>query len=265
MAQNSIKVFDNFEGTWKDVEGTAGDIIYYDTSGWTSFGSKGLALQANQIGAGIVDDTEFGYLNNVTSNIQTQFDNINDYGIIMDSEMYVSASNRRKTIPFGLSYPTSILVAYTMVSNTYVWQCVYLTKSATINYVRWYQITNGSFVATSYNGCGIYSHNNGTLTLEASTTNDATMWSGGGNTWRSKALSSPKFLTQGMYFICMAYSASSGTAPTIGGANTLNIAVKDNGYANTIKPTFTIASQTTLPTTTTGGTGLLASIGLYMQ
>ena len=91
------------------------------------------------------------------------------------------------------------------------------------------------------------------------------MWSGGGNTWRSKALSSPKFLTQGMYFICMAYSASSGTAPTIGGANTLNIAVKDNGYANTIKPTFTIASQTTLPSTTTGGTGLLASLGLYMQ
>jgi len=274
MATNSIKVFDNFEGVWIELEGGAKDVIAFnDASGWLSTPSKGFIewddingyLDASRMASGDVSNAEFNYLNGVTSPIQTQFNNINDYGLIMDSEMYVSPNFRRKTIPFGLPYPTSILVAYTMVSNTYIWQCVYLTKSATINFIRWYQIVNGSFVATSYNGCGIYSFNNGTLTLVASSANDPAMWTQGANRWNSKQLSTPTFLAEGMYFICMAYSASSGTAPTIGGANTLNIAVKDNGYANTIKPSFSMASQTSLPSTTTGGTTLLANFGLYMQ
>jgi len=274
MATNSIKVFDNFEGIWKDVEGGAKDIIAFnEASGWISTPSKSFInwsdidgyLDASRLASGIVSNAEFNYLDGVTSPIQTQLNKIDDYGLIMDGEMYVATNFRRKTIPFGMPYPTSILVAYTMVSNTYIWQCVYLTKSATITYIRWYQITNGSFVATSYNGCGIYSHNNGTLSLVVASANDPAMWAQGANGWKSKALSTPTFLAEGMYFICMAYSASSGTAPTIGGANTLNIAVKDNGYANTIKPSFSIASQTSLPSTTTGGTTLLANFGLYMQ
>lgn len=80
---NAIKFFDNFEGVWKDAIGSGGDIISFtDGSGWTSTPKKGFFnsddiqgfIGASQIGTGLVDNTEFNYLNGVTSSIQTQID-----------------------------------------------------------------------------------------------------------------------------------------------------------------------------------------------
>lgn len=86
----SLSTNDKGTGTW------ASDCwIYTNTSGVTSLAldennifdnystlssnvtsATGLVLAATQIGSGTVDNTEFGYLNGVTSSIQTQLDNI---------------------------------------------------------------------------------------------------------------------------------------------------------------------------------------------
>lgn len=94
MAQNSIKVFDNFEGIWKDVIGSADDTIAYtDASGWIGRPKKdfiqwddigGGYLDASRLASGNVSNAEYNYLDGVTSNIQTQINSKQDTGVWID-------------------------------------------------------------------------------------------------------------------------------------------------------------------------------------
>jgi hypothetical protein len=109
MAFNSIKFFDNFEGVWTDALGSGGDVIAYDdSSGWISYPSKGLTIDANQIADGSVSNTEFQYLDGVSGLIQTQLN-----GKLTDSE-WIDASGQ--TIS-GWASTTIKKIQYKLIGN----------------------------------------------------------------------------------------------------------------------------------------------------
>lgn len=108
---NSIKFFDNFEGVWKDAIGSGGDIIaFVDGSGWTSTPKKGFInsddiqgfIGASQIGSGNISNTEFEYLDGVSSSIQTQL-------------------NAKVSSPTWIDYSSSVTITgFSSLSATYI-------------------------------------------------------------------------------------------------------------------------------------------------
>ena len=68
---------------------------------------------------------------------------------------------------------------------------VWLDKAQTITGVKWYQTVAGNYTGDNYNGVGLYSYSGGTITLVASSTNDANIWKATANTVGSKAFTTP--------------------------------------------------------------------------
>ena len=127
---------------------------------------------------------------------------------------------------------------------------IYIPITTTITGVRWFQAQQGNYVADNYNGIGLYSYSGGTLTLQASTTNDGNTWKGTTNTWQTKAFSSTFSASVGIYYIACLYNTNSETtAPTIGAASSMaNAAVSNQDFTNSAKLSCAIGSQASLPT-----------------
>lgn len=76
----TIKYFDDFFGTWNDLTGGAGQLIGYTSDGWLNVEKKDWMnfsdisgfLGATRIATGLINDTEFNYLDGVSGAIQTQ-------------------------------------------------------------------------------------------------------------------------------------------------------------------------------------------------
>lgn len=158
----------------------------------------------------------------------------------------------------------------TLASQTFRIIAVYLPQAATLTGVKWYQATQGSYTGNNENRIGLYTYSGGTLTLVASTTNDATLWSTAAtNTVGNKAFSSTYAASAGLFFVGLLYSQSAQTtAPVLGNLPNLgNAAVASFDFTNSAKVAGTLASQTTLPTSQ-AMSGITASngvpyVGLY--
>lgn len=99
------------------------------------------------------------------------------------------------------------------------WVPVYLTVSATITGVKWYQQTAGSYTATNFNGVGLYGvdASNGVLTQLAVSADDGNIWKGVGGSFYSKAFTGTVALSPRLYFIALLYCQSAQTtAPVLG-------------------------------------------------
>lgn len=127
---------------------------------------------------------------------------------------------------------------------------VYLTKAATLTGVKWYQVTAGNYTGDNENRVGLYTYSGGTMTLVASSANDANLWTATSGTIASKAFSSTYAAAAGLYFVGFIYNNSAQTtAPVlgiIGSASTINT-VTD--FTNSAKTSGLISSQTALPAT----------------
>lgn len=144
----------------------------------------------------------------------------------------------------------NITSTYSLLTGTLMLTCVYVPEMSTITGVMWYQSTTGSFTAANYNGVGLYSHSDGTLTLIASSTSDDSIWKSTASTINQKAFSSSISVPSGVYFIgaLYNYTTTQTTQPVIGaGASVVNLAVQTFTLTNSNKFVSVLSSQTSLP------------------
>jgi hypothetical protein len=125
----------------------------------------------------------------------------------------------------------------------------YVDDTTTFTGAKWFQTTAGNYTADNYNGIGLYSYAAGTLTLVASTTNDAAIWTQTTATWGTKAFSAPYVAAPGIYFIGLLYNSSAQTtAPALGiGTSFVNAAITSLDFTNSAKMAGTLATQATMP------------------
>lgn len=143
---------------------------------------------------------------------------------------------------------------------------IYINYTSVITGVKWYQTTQGVYTGSNYNGVGLYSYSAGTLTLVASSTNDAIIWSTPlAGTFNSKAFSTPYTASPGVYFVAILYSSSAQTtAPVIGASTFLgsaNILIAD--FTNSAKLYWALNSQTSMPATLAMSSTILSGAVLY--
>lgn len=154
-----------------------------------------------------------------------------------------------KGYTFGLNNPG--VSSYTMVDGTVYFAKIYLDNDTTINSITVTETTQGDYTADAYNGIGLYTYNEGTLTLVASSVNN-------GNIWKTSyypvvyTLATPYAASKGMYVVGLLYNSSAQvTAPVL---------IAGSGYVSTHgfmtfgitgKVYTTLAGQTALPESTT--------------
>lgn len=113
----------------------------------------------------------------------------------------------------------------------------YLTTARSLTGVSVYCRTAGSYTGDNNNRVGLYSYSAGTLTLVASSTNNATLWTGAANTYLSVPFSTPYSAAPGMYFVALIYNNSAQTtAPAVASGTALfNANMASVGFTNSAK------------------------------
>jgi hypothetical protein len=142
---------------------------------------------------------------------------------------------------------------------------VYLKKPSTITGVRWFQAVQGNYTADDYNGVGLYSYSGGTLTLEASSTDDGDIWKGANDTWQNKDFSSPYVASAGIYYVGLLLNRSAHvTLPGIGVTSSSRAGTPPFDFTNSAFIHATKSSQTSLPATLSASTANVANIQRYV-
>ena len=131
---------------------------------------------------------------------------------------------------------------------------MYVTEPVTLTGMRVYVRTAGSYTGDNNNRVGLYSYNTGTglLTLVASSTNSATLWTSAANAGQTISFSSTYFAKPGIYFAALIYNQSAQTtAPGLASGVALNNAVMGStayGFSNSAK-LYGTSTGTDLPAT----------------
>jgi hypothetical protein len=164
----------------------------------------------------------------------------------------------------------NITVSTALTNQQLRLQAVYLPQSQSITGVKWWQTVNQSgHTPSNYNGVGLYTVSNGTLSLAASSSNSSTVWTQGANKINSASFATSYPASEGMYFVGMLYSVSTaGTPPTFGfTANVLSSLLLVMDFTNSEKINSTLNGQTTLPSplamSTTTGAQAAMWVGLF--
>lgn len=136
----------------------------------------------------------------------------------------------------------------TLTDGRIYFQAVYLPVATTLSGVKWYQVTAGSYTGDNENRIGLYSYSAGTLTLVASSTNDANIWTATSGTIASKAFSSTYAAAAGLYFVAYIYNNSAQTtAPVLGIINSASSINTVTDFTNSAKTSGLMSGQTALP------------------
>lgn len=146
----------------------------------------------------------------------------------------------------------------------------YIYVAQTITGVLWWQSVISSGTFDNNNKVGLYSYSGGTLTLVASSTNDANIWKTfANNTLGNKAFTTPYAAAAGQYFVGYIYNTSvTGTAAQFGGTtNAVAAGLQAMNFTNSAKLIGTVSGQTDLPATQamSGVTSVITTIwaGIY--
>lgn len=130
---------------------------------------------------------------------------------------------------------------------------VYLPRAKTLTGVKFYQHTQGVYTGDNNNRVGLYTYDGaGNLTLVASSTNSATVWSAAAsNTMVTVPFSSTYAAGAGLYFVGILYNNSAQTtAPALLGAGSMQNAAQGSLDFTNNGRLFSIAfSQTNLAST----------------
>jgi len=146
--------------------------------------------------------------------------------------------------------PTQATSAATFTDSQLRIVALFINKPQTLTGVKLWVRTQGSYTGDQNNKVGLYSYSGGTLTLVASSTNDADLWKASANTYQSIPFSSTYAATPGIYFVATLWNASSTTtAPAFGGVTLTNAAMADLGFSNSAKLYGLVNTQGDLPST----------------
>lgn len=192
---------------------------------------------------GTVSATELGYVDGVTSAIQTQL----DAKATDEMEIMALLGSTYKATTVGISLgEINATLAFSDAQIRFV--PVYLRKAQTITGVKWYQKVQGDYTADNNNRIGLYSYSGGTLTLVASCANDGNLWKATSETFGTKAFSSTYAASAGLYFVGLLYNQSAQTtAPSIGASTaTTNLASVSYDFTNSAKLFSFVGSKSDL-------------------
>jgi hypothetical protein len=144
----------------------------------------------------------------------------------------------------------------------------YIPEPVTVTGVHFTLYTAGVFTADNYNGFGLYSVSGTTYTKITETADDGNIWKTTANTLGTKAFPSPQTLTPGLYYVALLWNVNAPTtAPNI--ICHMSISTRTTWLMNNNgnRLSNTIAGQTTLPASETGGDlsgdGYIPAIWLY--
>lgn len=178
------------------------------------------------------------------------------------ADYWIPIQKAMGSIILAQSFPAiNIVTTPGLGSQSMIFQAIYLNKAQTLTGVKWYQATAFAGTGNQYNGFGLYSYSAGTLTLVASSTNDANIWKQTSNTYGTKAFSGTYSAAAGIYFIGILYCSSAvTTSPQWGGGNTaLSGAQTALDFTNSVAFVSSLSTVTALPTTQ-AASGLAATV-----
>ena len=157
-----------------------------------------------------------------------------------------------QTVDFPLQYCN---VASGLTDAQIRFTAVQLPVSTTITGVKVYVRTQGAYTGDNNNMVGLYAYAaaTGTLTLVASSTNTAALWTAAANAVLSIPFSSTYAATSGVYYVGIIYNNSAQTtAPALASGTALNNAAMAGtafGFSNSAKLYGSVNTQTSLPNT----------------
>lgn len=130
-----------------------------------------------------------------------------------------------------------------------------LSEPVTLTGLKVYARVQGAYTGDNNNRVGLYSYapGTGTLTLVASSDNNATLWTGAANSVQNIPFSATYNAAPGIYFAAILYNNSvQTTAPALATGTALNngaMAGTAYGFSNSAKLYGTVNTQTNLPST----------------
>lgn len=137
-----------------------------------------------------------------------------------------------------------------LVDGQIKYEAMYLSKAATLTGLKFYVRVVGNYTGDNNNRVGLYSYSGGTLTLVASSANNASLWTSAANAIQTIPFSSTYAASAGLYFAAFIYNNSAQTtAPTLESGVALNNLVMAStamGFTNSAKLHGT-SSGTDLP------------------
>lgn len=130
-------------------------------------------------------------------------------------------------------------VSTNMVDGQIKFTAVYLPKAATLTGIKVYVRVLGNYTGDNNNRVGLYSYSGGVLTLVASSTNSATLWTSAANAIQTIPFSSTYAASAGIYYVGFLYNQSAQTtAPALASGVALNNLVMGStalGFTNSAK------------------------------
>jgi hypothetical protein len=154
-----------------------------------------------------------------------------------------------ETVNFPLAYCNT---STAMVDGQIKYTATWIEKDTTLTGIKVYVRTAGSYTGDNNNRIGLYSYSNGTLTLVASSANNATLWTSAGNAIQTIAFSSTYAASAGLYVVALLYNNSAQTtAPSLASGTALNnlaMAGTALGFSNSAK-LYGTSTGTDLPST----------------
>lgn len=137
-----------------------------------------------------------------------------------------------------------------MASGRVYGALIYIDRDRTLTGLRFKQITQGNYTGSASSKVGLYTYNgSGTLTLVASSADDATLFKVAANTMGTKAFSSPYVATAGYYFAAVVWTSSATTtSPALGILNAANGTSSILDYTNGAKMFWYLSGQNDLTT-----------------
>lgn len=126
-----------------------------------------------------------------------------------------------------------------MVDNQIKYEVVYLPKAATLTGIKVYVRVLGAYTGDNNNRIGLYTYSAGTLTLVASSANNASLWTSAANAIQTIPFSGTYSATAGLYVVAFLYNNSAQTtAPALASGVALNNLVMAStamGFTNSAK------------------------------
>ena len=154
-----------------------------------------------------------------------------------------------KGVNLAIPQPGVITSGQNMTTNQVRFMAFYLNQATTLTGVKWANVQQGNYTANNYNGVGLYTANNGVLTLVDSTANDGNIWKATNSTFASKAFYTPYNAQPGIYYVGVIWSSSATTTtPGLGGLSIVGSTMSLD-FTNNNKLCGSLNGQSNLPST----------------
>jgi hypothetical protein len=172
---------------------------------------------------------------------------------------YTAMGSTIKGNGVAVEKPHNMTANGSLTAGTVFFIAYYLPKAETITGVKWFQ---GTTAAGSSGSFGLYSVSGGTITRQASSSFDTTVFSTSQNTFKSKAFTSTYAAPAGLYYIGV---ISGGATGIIGNISAFNAAIYGADFTNTNRVAASVVTSSLPATQALSGTSAVQSaFGLFL-